>query len=369
MSSITNVEGFEKESSHRLTRSQRAKRHTEVTKDPTSHSDNNNKLVSDLFNTNTTTTMANKGNANPPPSTPMESMMKGLSDKFDSFQNNIKTIDDNISGLRKEISENQTQTNTKLDQLTERNKVLENKLKNAINRIETLENLYYDTYVKNDIDQKNKQAMNIIIRGVPEAANEQLHVIMTELLDLVGSITYVQTNGAQRLGRENQNSPQNNTQRPRPIKLRCATTLQKGEIFRALKKIHSKEKFKNVSLSNEANKEDLIIRKEVQMLYNEAITKPNVQAKMRGNKIEIDGRTYDRSSFDNLPHGITRQSAATVITTNEVAFQGHCSPYSNLSLVSFTDNTYNYCCVEQRLGYLKATTCEDDVKSWTVTGI
>ena len=44
-----------------------------------------------------------------------------------------------------------------------------------------------------------------------------------------------------------------------------------------------------------------------------------------------------------------------------MAFQGHCSPYSNLHLLPFTDWTYNYNCVEQRFGYIKATTCNEDI--------
>ena len=105
----------------------------------------------------------------------------------------------------------------------------------------------------------------------------------------------------------------------------------------------------------------MILRKDVQMLFNEAIWKPNVQAKMKGTKIEIEGKAYKKANFDNLPHGLSLESTATVITESEVAFQGHCSPYSNLHLLSFTDGTYNYSCVEQRFGYIEATTCNKDI--------
>ena len=295
---------------------------------------------------------------------PLERMIQNLSDKFDKFERNIATIDVNIKGIREEMRESQVNTNNKLDELTEQNKHLENKLNSATERIETLENLFYDTYTKSETDLKNKQAMNIIIRGVPEVNGEQLHQTMSELLGLVGTITYIQTNDAQRLGRDRNTDRTadhvNKTQKPRPIKLRCATTLQKGEIFRALTNIKTNEKFKNITLANEPNKDEMIARKEVQMLYNEAITKPNVQAKMKGSKIEINGKTYNKSNFDQLPLGLSLESAATVITANDLAFQGHCSPYSNLHLLPFLDETYKYNCVEQRFGYIKATTCNED---------
>ena len=342
-------------------RKTRSHRNIQVTKDAASLSDSPNK-VSDAIHTYTEqgSAMATSAETNPVTLSPLERMIQSLSDKFDKFERNIATIDDNIKGLRKEMRESQVNTNNKLDELTEQNKHLENKLNSATERIETLENLFYDTYTKSETDLKNKQAMNIIIRGVPEIKEEQLHQIMSELLGLVGTITYVQTNGAQRLGRDRTADQQNKTQKPRPIKLRCGPTLQKGEIFRALQKIKTNEKFKNITLVNEANKDEMIARKEVQMLYNVAITKPNVQAKMKGLKIEIDGKTYTKSNFDQLPHGLSLESAATVITTNELAFQGHCSPYSNLHLLPFMDETYKYNCVEQRFGYIKATSCNED---------
>ena len=350
------------ETTDRKTRSHRV---IQVTTDATSLSDSQNK-VSDTTHTHRKQcpAMATNAEFNPETLSPLERMIQNLSDKFDNFERNIATIDVNIKGIREEMRESQVNTNNKLDELTEQNKHLENKLNSATERIETLENLFYDTYTKSETDLKNKQAMNIIIRGVPEANGEQLHQTMSELLGLVGTITYIQTNGAQRLGRDRTTDRTadhaNKTQKPRPIKLRCATTLQKGEIFRALNNIKTDEKFKNITLANEPNKDEMIARKEVQMLYNEAITKPNVQAKMKGSRIEINGKTYNKSNFDQLPLGLSLESAATAITTNDLAFQGHCSPYSNLHLLPFLDETCKYNCVEQRFGYIKATTCNED---------
>ena len=207
----------------------------------------------------------------------------------------------------------------------------------ANERIITLENLYFDLYHKQERDQMSKQAMNLIIRGIPESQNEKMYEIMGSLLDVVGSFSYVNTDGASRLGNHNRARPNVQTAPPRPIKLRCATVLQKGEIFRALNDLKKVDQFKNIRISNELNKDDMLEHKEVQMIYAEAITKPNTQARMRGNKIELDGRTYDRSQFDNLPKGITRATASTSISDNAMAFQGHCSVYSNLGLCNFCD--------------------------------
>ena len=64
-------------------------------------------------------------------------------------------------------------------------------MKSATERIETQETLYFDLYLKSEVDLKNKQAINIIIRGVPETKDK--HSIMSELLGLIGTITAKKT--------------------------------------------------------------------------------------------------------------------------------------------------------------------------------
>ena len=110
-------------------------------------------------------------------------------------------------------------------------KILNDKLQTADERIVTLENLYYESYSKQEADLKGKQALNVIIRGVPEERDERLHVLMGELLAPVKTIDYTQTNGASRLGRPSKQTQQRGRQsetKPRPISLRCMTVLQKG---------------------------------------------------------------------------------------------------------------------------------------------
>ena len=72
---------------------------------------------------------------------------------------------------------------------------------NLKERITTLENLYYDIYQKHEADHKSKQALNVIIRGVPEIQNEKMYVTMSELLTPTQTLDYTQTNGATRMGK------------------------------------------------------------------------------------------------------------------------------------------------------------------------
>ena len=77
--------------------------------------------------------------------------------------------------------------------------------------------------------------------------------------------------------------------------------------------------------------------REVQQLHAMAKGIPNVTATIKGFNLVLDGRVYERKEFDNLPHGISRERASTVETPDGMAFQGHCSPFSNLYPLEITD--------------------------------
>ena len=315
-------------------------------------------------------------NSNPPPKTPVqpsiESMFENLTRELKSsngaLSNEIKmvnttmtTLSENIDSIRGDLKSHQDQMDTKLKTLEDQNQSLGDRLTIANERIVTLENLYFDVYQKQESDAMSKQALNLIIRGIPEVPNEKMHVVMTELLTPIQSIAYTQTNGAYRIGKVPKPIQGRHDPQPRPIKLKCATVLQKGVLFRGIAKIREIPKFPNVKIMNDLNKDELMVHKEVQIIYTEATSIPNVNAKMKGPKIEIDGKLYDRSKFDSLPHGITRSTASTVVTDKAVVFQGHCSPYSNLHHSNLEDGTYDYSCNEQHFGYKKATDCGNDV--------
>ena len=161
----------------------------------------------------------------------LEDMIGNLSAQFPTFDTTIKRIDDNLMATRAEMNSNQTTSNSQLQNMIEQNQVLEEKLSAANKRIIPLENLYFEMYHKQERDLMNKQAMNQIIRGIPESQNN------------VGSFAHVDTNGASRLGNNNQTRANDPTAPPRPIRLRCATVLQKGEVIRALDKLKKVDKF------------------------------------------------------------------------------------------------------------------------------
>ena len=187
---------------------------------------------------------------------------------------------------------------------------------------------------------------------------------MHELLaPLQGEITYTQTDGAIHMGARPNNhlgGRQGNNQ-PRPIKLYCSTRLQKGALYRGLQDIKKIPKFARVTMNNDLDNDSMLVRKEVQTIYNMAKKIDGIQLRMKGETIEIDGRNYTRDQFQNLPHGLSLEKASMVVTPDGVAFQGHGAPASSLYPCEIDDGDRTYTCTEQQFVYYKALECKDYV--------
>ena len=187
-----------------------------------------------------------------------------------------------------------------------------------------------------------------------------MHETMKELLDpLKGILDYSQTDGAVRVGQKAKGQQRGRARpnKPRPIKLFCSTRLQKGEIFRGLTELKKNQKFADLSLANDLDNDKMIGRKEVYSIFIAAKKLPNVQVKMRGDSIEIDGKLYSLNQFHNLPHNLSLEAASMVQTPNGVAFQGHGAPASSLYQCEIDDGQRIYNCVEQQFVYYKAIDC------------
>ena len=100
-------------------------------------------------------------------------------------------------------------------------------------------------------------------------------------------------------------------------------------MYRAAQEIRKIPKFANVTLGNNLDNDKMLV-KEVFTIFIAAKKLPNVQVKIKGEAIEIDGNTYRRNQFHNLPHSLSLKAASIVQTLEEVTFQGHGAPISSL---------------------------------------
>ena len=303
----------------------------------------------------------------------VEEMMKTLCKGMKKMDSNFKEVKDELASIKSTMSTNYVELNDKLDEYVKQNAELENKLDEANERIDALTACNEELYREAEKIKDEKRIYNVIFRGIPEVDNEKIYETMGDLFGTMqNSFPYINTHGAVRLGRvpkpqnigQGNQRPMTGTHRPRPprpIKLYCATRLQKGELFRNAQKLKQNQKYARSSVTSDLTEDQLLAHKEVQLIHNATTKLPNVTSKMKGNMVEIDGKVYQKQDFGNLPHGITLEQASTILTKDGVAFAGHCSPLSNLYECQITDGENEYNSAEQRIVHNLATLSGDKV--------
>ena len=159
---------------------------------PNDHSDSVNK---------TDVTMAEQVNDNLSPLERLEVMMATMCTNIKEINGKVTSMQADLTVMKENQDSNYNKLNDKLADCQRENEDLKLQLSRAVDRIDTLEQCYGNTYNNMERVKKEKRANNIIIRGVPEKDNERMHETMNELLGpLKGEVTYVQTDGAARLG-------------------------------------------------------------------------------------------------------------------------------------------------------------------------
>lgn len=143
-------------------------------------------------------------------------------------------------------------------------------------------------------------------------AFESLHVIYDTLL-----IEDIDT--AHRLGKKGPNA--------RPILVKFTKESVRNEVNRRRFHLKDIDDNKNVFLNEDLPSKVNAYRADLRCLVNHAKTK-NVNAKMLGNKVSIDNKTYSHKDIDKLPEGLRMSDAKIVETAKGLAFQ---SKYAFLS--------------------------------------
>ena len=303
-----------------------------------------------------------------------DEMIKDLWLDMKAVKQEVKGVNASLNSVKDDIQSNYEDLIEKIENHRKAGEDLEARVDLAHDRIATLENCFMDLYHENQMLKNKQKACNIIIRGVPEQDKEKMHETMGELFGAIGgNANYLLTDGAARVGKYTKHQSKQlpvgaaggttagRQNEPRPIRVFCKSLLLKGEIFRGVDKIKAVPKFANIRLANDLNDDELMAYKEIQLIHTAAQKIPNVASKMKGNRIEIDGKTYDRKNFHELPHGITLENASTILTNDGLAFASHCSPYSNLYPVKIEDDEFSYNCAEQYIMYNRAKSGGDEV--------
>ena len=117
--------------------------------------------------------MAEQVDANLSPFERLEVMMGKMCDSIKELNGKVTLIQADITEIKDKQASNYNDLNSKLANCQKENDSLKLKLSRAVDRIDTLEQCYGNTYNNMERARKEKKANNIIIRGVPESDHEK----------------------------------------------------------------------------------------------------------------------------------------------------------------------------------------------------
>lgn len=93
--------------------------------------------------------------------------------------------------------------------------------------------------------------------------------------------------------------------------------------------------------------------------YAEAARSENLDVKVSGNKISIDGTNYGINDLNTLPKKVIRGARKEKKVNGGLAYRGRDSIYSSFQKAGFVLNGVYFNCVEQYYQYNKALICNN----------
>ena len=258
-----------------------------------------------------------------------EELLNGLATSMDKLQKSITELhaktdknSSSIEEIKSETKKNHDDMQKKFDDFQKNDLLLRVEVKKTQTEVQQIKG-----EVKILMDEKEKLAqekrsLNIIIQGVPETkGDEKMYETMTWLLtEMECTFPYSLTNGSYRIGQKPKPKGKNKIY-PRNIVLKLLTTQQKSEIFGLAKNLKDHDILNGVRFANDYTDDQMLIHKEVQQVYFALRKKESVSVRTRGLSLIIDGKTYSKKDFDDLPHGITLENTSTIETPDGMAFK------------------------------------------------
>ena len=194
---------------------------------------------------------------------------------------------------------------------------------------------------------------NLIIYGIPEKENTSPREQIQELFeDMQVPFGMGHTDAIYRIGPKKQG----NRKLQRPIFCQLIRKSDKGEIYKHVANLKEKQQWKRVSIGDDLTPEDSRNRQDLRDIATLA-KKRNIDTRVSGNALVIDGKRFLHKDIKNLPHNLKLADAKQVSCKDGIAFQGPATYLSNLNRVNFTYEELSFTSVEQAYVYMKAMIC------------
>lgn len=210
---------------------------------------------------------------------------------------------------------------------------------------------------KEEQEQKKLRERTLILKGLAESNNENMYDEINSLLLSGGcEIDIDSIENAYRVGAKLGNG-QNNF-RPRNVKIVLRRKETKRYLYDITSHVRENRYYKAIRFEPDLNSTEMLESRTVQQVASLARERNAFrQIKMRGSDILLDNVLYKPKDMNNLPKGISAESAAKRTYEWGQAFQGHNAPFSNFykcKIDSMTNNGKSYSSAEQYFAILMA---------------
>ena len=276
-----------------------------------------------------------------------------LKDIFDMVKNTnqtVTTMEIRLKNLEEEGNPEMKKLSAQIDDLTKS----VNNYTDQVTLLETTVNeqkQQIKTHTEKVKDlEREKRAHNLILEGIPEAANENVRATVDNLLrdlgldfgeDWCDSIYRKGTRGKQTTGR------------PRPILVSFPYIRLKHMILRNAYKLKELPHHKNTYLSDDISVEQQGKRRDLRCLHAYAKSM-NIDSKLRPDAIVVDGTRYTHEDINKLPHEISLENAKIIEVEDGYAFQSEHAYLSSLYEVEITFNDKKHRSAEHAFHFTRA---------------
>lgn len=197
---------------------------------------------------------------------------------------------------------------------------------------------------------------NLILNGIPESNDEvPLDAAIKFLKNIDATVCKNDFETAYRMGRKSNKKGAN-----RVLLVKFKVAERKQEVMKKKAVMKSKKKLGRVYCNNDLPEATRKVLQDMRDIASYALKIGYREAKVSGNKLVIDGKTYHENELSTLPDNIKLESVKTRPTGNGIGFQSRHSYLSNFYACQVRINGRLFTSSEQAYQYQKAVVCERD---------
>ena len=242
----------------------------------------------------------------------VEELLKQVIVKLDNYSkkvdNNSTTCNENFKACEFKRGENEeklTKLNSKFEELRKEFSQIKKENAEMKSTIASLTEKVKEYDDKFEFQARERKRANLSIEGVIEVENLPLEKLMSYLFDDL-NLTYKVMDVCNKICRKGRfiGPTAGKMPRPRPIIVELYDASVKHEIFKNLKNMTGKEKWRNIYINDDLLTDQTSKMKNIRAI-NSFARSVGMETKIKGTKLIIDDRKYTLYELDQVPEEIS----------------------------------------------------------------